>query len=76
VPLISSFFGIAIRMYFFDAEQHHLPHVHAEYQGRKAQFDISTGDVWQARYQGRRPAWRRRGSKSTRPSWVLPGNLQ
>ena len=45
MPLISSFYGILIRMYFFDAEQHHLPHIHADYQGRQAQFAIDTGDV-------------------------------
>lgn len=32
-------------MYFFDAEQHHLPHIHAEYQGRQAQFAIDGGEV-------------------------------
>jgi hypothetical protein len=45
MPTISSFYGILIRMYFFDAEQHHLPHIHAQYQGRQAQFAIDTGDV-------------------------------
>ena len=32
-------------MYFFDAEQHHQPHIHAQYQGQQAQFDIATGDA-------------------------------
>ena len=45
MPTISSFYGILIRMYFFDAEQHHLPHIHAHYQGRQAQFDIGSGEV-------------------------------
>jgi len=45
MPTLSSFFGILIRMYFFDAEQHHLPHIHADYQGRQAQFSIESGDV-------------------------------
>ena len=30
---------------FFDADQHHLPHVHAVYQGAQAQFDIDNGEV-------------------------------
>lgn len=38
------FYGIVIRMYFFDNQQHHLPHIHAEYQGQMAVFDIATGD--------------------------------
>lgn len=45
MPLISSFYGVLIRMYFFDAERHHRAHLHAQYQGQQAQFDIATGDV-------------------------------
>ena len=45
MPTISSFYGILIRMYFFDAEQHHMPHIHAQYQGRQAQFAIDSGEV-------------------------------
>ncbi len=45
MPTISSFFGILIRMYFFDAEQHHRAHIHAQYQGQHAQFDIESGNV-------------------------------
>ena len=45
MPTLSMFYGILIRMYFFDAEQHHLPHVHAQYQGQHAQFAIDGGDV-------------------------------
>ena len=45
MPLICSFYGILIRMYFFDAEQHHLPHIHADYQGTQAQFNIGNGEV-------------------------------
>ena len=45
MPTISSFYGILIRMNFFDAEQHHLPHVHAQYQGQQAQFAIDSGEL-------------------------------
>ena len=45
MPTISTFYGILIRMYFFDAEQHHLPHIHARYQGQQAQFAIDSGEV-------------------------------
>jgi len=40
MPIISSFFGIIIRMYFKDTEQHHTPHFHASYSGAKAVFDL------------------------------------
>lgn len=45
MPTISSFFGILIRMYYFDAERHHLPHIHAQYQGQQAQFAIESGEL-------------------------------
>ena len=31
--------------YFFDAEQHLMPHIHAQYQGHQAQFEITSGDL-------------------------------
>jgi hypothetical protein len=50
VPIISSFFGIVIRMFFDD---HAPPHFHAEYQGQEAlvTFDgrISEGEISSAR---------------------------
>ena len=35
MPIISTFFGIIIRMYFGD---HSPPHFHVEFQGEKATF--------------------------------------
>lgn len=35
VPLISTFFGIMIRMHY---REHGLPHFHAEHQGQQASF--------------------------------------
>jgi hypothetical protein len=37
------FYGIIIRMYFFDNKQHHLPHIHAEYADDLAVFSIADG---------------------------------
>ncbi|MBI2290108.1 MAG: DUF4160 domain-containing protein [Betaproteobacteria bacterium] len=37
MPIISTFFGIIIRMYFGD---HNPPHFHAEFQGEKATFNF------------------------------------
>lgn len=45
MPIISMFYGIVIRMYFFDDKQHHVPHVHAEYAGQRGVFDILEGGV-------------------------------
>ncbi len=36
MPIISTFYGIVIRMYY--REEHAVPHFHAEYQGQQATF--------------------------------------
>ena len=40
MPVISSFFGIVIRMYYQD---HGIGHFHAEYQGYQATFTLDGG---------------------------------
>jgi hypothetical protein len=39
------FYGIIIRMYYFDNQQHNLPHIHAEYGDSKAVFSITEGEL-------------------------------
>lgn len=43
MPIIAMFYGIIIRMFYRDNQQHHLAHVHAEYQGQVAVFSIMDG---------------------------------
>jgi hypothetical protein len=38
MPVISTFFGIVIRMFF---QEHRPPHFHAEYQGQQSAFDFA-----------------------------------
>jgi hypothetical protein len=45
MPILSMFYGIVVRMFSYDNDQHHLPHVHAEYSGDKAVFAITTGEM-------------------------------
>jgi hypothetical protein len=45
MPTLSMFYGIIIRMYFFDDKQHHEPHIHVEYGDAKAVMSISNGDI-------------------------------
>jgi len=45
VPTISMFYGILIRMFFKDIERHHLPHIHAEYQGEVGVYSIEDGTL-------------------------------
>jgi uncharacterized protein DUF4160 len=41
VPIISTFFGIVIRMFY---QEHEPAHFHAEYQGQQATF-LVTGEI-------------------------------
>jgi hypothetical protein len=41
MPIISTFFGIVIRMHY---REHEPAHFHAEYQGQEGKFDFS-GDL-------------------------------
>lgn len=45
MPTISMFYGILIRMFFCDVDRHHVPHVHADYQGSVAVYAIPDGAV-------------------------------
>ncbi|MBS0569493.1 MAG: DUF4160 domain-containing protein [Proteobacteria bacterium] len=42
MPIISTFFGIVVRMYFDD---HAPPHIHVEYQGHEALIAIADGGI-------------------------------
>ncbi len=37
MPVVSMFFGIIVRMFY---NEHNPPHIHAEFQGRKAVIDF------------------------------------
>ena len=45
MPAISMFYGILIRMFFKDTDRHHLPHIHAEHQGKTAVYSIPDGKL-------------------------------
>ena len=49
MPTISMFYGIVIRMFFYDTEKHKLPHIHAEYQGKMAVYSIHDGALMAGR---------------------------
>jgi len=45
MPTISMFFGILVSIFYGDNEQHHTPHIHARYQGKKVSIAIDDGRV-------------------------------
>ena len=45
MPVISTFYGIVILMFYFDDRRHHRPHIHAQYGESEAVVSINDGDV-------------------------------
>lgn len=45
MPAISMFYGLIVRMFFMDTQQHYLPHVHVEYQGKESVVSIPDGEI-------------------------------
>jgi hypothetical protein len=43
MPVISMFHGILVRIYFYDTDQHNLPHIHVECAEETAVYDIAEG---------------------------------
>ena len=45
MPTISMFYGVLVRMFFYDNNKHNLPHIHVEYQGDVGVYDIKDGKL-------------------------------
>lgn len=45
MPTISMFYGIIIRMYYFDNQQHSVPHIHVHYQDESAVIEIHRDEL-------------------------------
>lgn len=45
MPVIATFYGIVVMMYFLDKKRHKRPHIHARYQSDEAVIGIPGGEV-------------------------------
>ena len=45
MPVIAMFYGLIVRMYFFDTDKHHAPHIHVEFGEFSAVLAIADGEV-------------------------------
>ncbi len=45
MPVISMFYGVIIRLFYFDNQQYHCPHIHVHYQDESAVIEIPSGKV-------------------------------
>jgi hypothetical protein len=77
MPVVSTFFGIIIRMFFAD---HEPPHFHVEYQGQSATFDFAgkllAGELRSARARRLILEWARLHEHELRANWKRLKALQ
>ena len=75
MPTISMFYGLIIRMYYFDNQQHNMPHIHVEYQDDKAVIEIPSGKLIAGRLPGNKAklvsAWIEIHSEELMADWTL-----
>lgn len=45
MPVISMFYGLIVRMYFFDTDKHRVPHIHVEYGEFTVVLSIADGEA-------------------------------
>ena len=45
MPVISMFYGIIVRMFYFDTAKHKSPHIHVQYAEQEVIVAIPTGKV-------------------------------
>ena len=45
MPTLSMFYGLIVRMYYFDNQQHNSPHIHVHYQDCCAIIEIPSGKI-------------------------------
>lgn len=49
MPIVSQFYGIIIRIYFNDTEQHYLEHIHVQYNEYDAVYSIRNCNLLEGR---------------------------
>lgn len=77
MPVVSTFFGLIIRMFFDD---HNPPHFHVEHQGQMATFDFSgkllSGEIRSVRARRLVREWARLHEHELRANWKRLKALQ
>lgn len=78
MPTISIFYGIIIRLYYFDNQQHHMPHIHVHYQEESAVIEISSGKLLEGKLKSNKlklvEAWIEIHKEELMADWELAIN--
>lgn len=51
MPILSTFYGVSITMYYFDNQKHQRPHIHVRYQDDEAVIAIPNGELLEGSLQ-------------------------
>jgi len=68
MPVLSSFYGITVAMYYLDNRRHSRPHIHARFQDSEVVVAIPEGDVLEGGLPPVRCTWCWLGWKSIKPN--------
>ena len=60
------FYGLIVRMYYFDNHQHNMPRIHVHYQDCSAIIEIPTGNALEGSLQKKNRNWLMLGLKFIR----------
>lgn len=75
MPVISTFYGIIIYMFYLDNMKHHRPHIHAEYAEFEAVIAIDDGYILEGDLPGAKmklvQAWIEIHQKELMSDWQL-----
>lgn len=75
MPELCRFLGIIIYMYRETGGRHHYPHIHADYAGQKAVFNIETAELIEGRFPKRErklvEAWIELRKNELRRNWNM-----
>jgi hypothetical protein len=66
MPVISMFYGVIVRIYYFDNQKHQCPHIHVTYQDDEAVLGIPDGDILEGKLQRSKLKRFKLGLKSTK----------
>jgi hypothetical protein len=75
MPVISMFYGIIVRMFYFDNQEHHLPHIHIEYSDYRAVLSLPDGNTIAGKFPSNKlklvMAWMEIHNDELMANWLL-----
>ena len=78
MPVISMFYGVIIKLFYFDNQQHHCPHIHVHYQDESAVIEIPSGKVLEGKLKSNKmklvQAWIEIHQDELMADWALAVN--